>query len=82
MANRNDPSGQCTQDENYNWWDDDQLPESDFGNQVYPGNCTDSPQQVAWANSMAPGSVGLNGSALLSQRWRQRGFAAGWRRLV
>jgi RHS repeat-associated protein len=60
--NRSDPKGLCSQDIDYNWWDDDQVPEGDFSGVMYPGNCTDSPVWVSWANSMAPGSVSLNGS--------------------
>jgi len=60
--NRSDPKGLCSQDIDYNWWDDDEVPEGDFSGVMYPGNCTDSPVWVAWANSMAPGSVSLNGS--------------------
>jgi hypothetical protein len=61
-VNRKDPKGLCSQDIDYNWWDDDQVPEGDFSGVMYPGNCTDSPVWVSWANSMAPGSVSLNGS--------------------
>jgi hypothetical protein len=61
-VNRKDPKGLCSQDIDYNWWDDDEVPEGDFSGVMYPGNCTDSPVWVSWANSMAPGSVSLNGS--------------------